>query len=130
MSAVDGCPFCPDNWDNLNVQGSFTSVEGLRMAVVVPLNPMIDGHVLVICAVHTQDASADPAIAAALMRAAAWWVRQHQIEANILANCGPDAGQTVFHTHVHVIPRVAGDNVNLPPWHKSELPTWTAGPHQ
>ena len=26
----------------------------------------------------------------------------------IVNNCGPDAGQTVFHFHVHVIPRYQG----------------------
>ena len=30
---------------------------------------------------------------------------------NILVNCGKDAGQVVFHTHVHLIPRYKGDNV-------------------
>lgn len=28
---------------------------------------------------------------------------------NIGANCGHDAGQTVFHTHIHLIPRRRGD---------------------
>jgi histidine triad (HIT) family protein len=129
MSTVDGCPFCPNNWDNLDVVASWADSDGYQIAVVVPLNPMVDGHVLFICSVHTQDASADPSIAAALSRAGAWWIKQNQIEANILANCGAAAGQTVFHTHFHVIPRVAGDDVNLPPWHKSELP-WAAGQNQ
>jgi diadenosine tetraphosphate (Ap4A) HIT family hydrolase len=31
---------------------------------------------------------------------------------NIGMNCGEDAGQTVFHCHVHLIPRRAGDVVN------------------
>jgi len=28
---------------------------------------------------------------------------------NIIANCGKTAGQVVFHTHVHLIPRYKGD---------------------
>jgi diadenosine tetraphosphate (Ap4A) HIT family hydrolase len=28
---------------------------------------------------------------------------------NIGANCGEAAGQTVFHAHIHIIPRYAGD---------------------
>ncbi len=28
---------------------------------------------------------------------------------NIGANCGEDAGQTVFHCHIHLIPRRSGD---------------------
>ncbi len=31
---------------------------------------------------------------------------------NIGANCGEDAGQTIFHCHVHLIPRRAGDMQN------------------
>ena len=30
---------------------------------------------------------------------------------NIVINCGKAAGQTVFHTHVHVLPRFAGDHL-------------------
>jgi diadenosine tetraphosphate (Ap4A) HIT family hydrolase len=28
---------------------------------------------------------------------------------NVLVNCGEVAGQTIFHAHIHVIPRYAGD---------------------
>jgi ATP adenylyltransferase len=31
---------------------------------------------------------------------------------NIGANCGDAAGQTVFHAHIHVIPRYTGDVPN------------------
>lgn len=32
---------------------------------------------------------------------------------NILNNCGEAAGQTVFHFHIHVIPRFTNDNVTI-----------------
>ena len=35
---------------------------------------------------------------------------------NILQNNGPIAGQTVFHFHIHLIPRREGDGINV---------TWT-----
>ena len=34
---------------------------------------------------------------------------------NILQNNGEEAGQTVFHLHIHVIPRNKADGVKLPP---------------
>jgi histidine triad (HIT) family protein len=38
---------------------------------------------------------------------------------NLLNSCGADAWQTVFHFHIHVIPRYRGDPLRLP---------WTPGP--
>ena len=32
---------------------------------------------------------------------------------NVLQNNGEAAGQTVFHLHVHLIPRYKGDTVNI-----------------
>ena len=38
---------------------------------------------------------------------------------NLLNSCGSPAWQTVFHFHLHVIPRYAGDPLRLP---------WTPAP--
>ncbi|UCE75489.1 MAG: HIT family protein [Methanomassiliicoccales archaeon] len=32
---------------------------------------------------------------------------------NIDTNCGESSGQTIFHTHIHLIPRRSGDTPNL-----------------
>lgn len=39
---------------------------------------------------------------------------------NVVQNNEPCAGQTVFHFHMHLIPRYEGDNVGLG-WHVGEL---------
>jgi histidine triad (HIT) family protein len=33
---------------------------------------------------------------------------------NLMNSCGPAAWQTVFHFHIHVIPRYTGDPLKLP----------------
>ena len=40
---------------------------------------------------------------------------------NILQNNGEAAGQTVFHLHVHVIPRYKGDTVNITWQHLDDM---------
>ena len=40
---------------------------------------------------------------------------------NVLQNNGEAAGQTVFHLHVHVIPRYCDDDVNIK-WKQGETP--------
>lgn len=39
---------------------------------------------------------------------------------NLVQNNGPAAGQTVFHFHLHMIPRYEGDNVGMG-WNMGEL---------
>ncbi|SKK35031.1 HIT family protein [Mycobacteroides abscessus] len=104
------CPFCPDNWHNLDIIWESSGGN----AILVPLNPVVEGHVLVIGRKHTIDASVDPDIASDLMFSAALWVKSRKIQANIITNIGPDATQTVFHTHLHVVPRQLNDDLPLP----------------
>jgi len=42
---------------------------------------------------------------------------------NIIMNNGKDAGQEVFHAHLHVVPRHHGDEALLPPKHTSYTAT-------
>lgn len=111
---MSDCPFCEDNWTSLDIVADLTNIEGHRLAIINPLDPVTSGHVLVICGKHTSDAAADPRIAGQLVRAAAWYVRGANIQANIITSIGEYATQTVKHTHVHVVPRREGDELPLP----------------
>ena len=95
--------------------------EDERTVAFLDIFPACDGHVLVIPRAHADDIhSLDPADVAAVAQTA-------QIVAgrvsgalgtdgvSIVQSNGAAAGQTVFHYHVHVIPRFAGDGV-LQPW--------------
>ncbi|ONI78142.1 hypothetical protein ALI144C_31765 [Actinosynnema sp. ALI-1.44] len=71
------------------------------------------GHVLVLSRVHVPDAGANPAVTAAVMVRAAE-VMAGFPAANLITSKGGCATQTVFHLHVHVVPRQADDGLPLP----------------
>lgn len=80
---------------------------------IVPLNPVVDGHLIVIPRVHVADAGVDPLVTATTMARAAHLLQQLPA-ANLITSMGTAATQTVFHLHVHVVPRAAGDRLPLP----------------
>lgn len=78
------------------------------------LAPFKTGHTLVVPRTHVTDALAGPEVLAAIAPAIAATGRllMERLGAtglNILSNVGPDAGQSVFHLHVHLVPRYADD---------------------
>jgi len=96
-----------------------------RAIAFMDINPATRGHALVIPRAHAtdvgdigeEDLAACAALAAQVAR-----VARRQLGAagvNILNSSGPAAWQTVFHFHLHVIPRYAGDPLRLP---------WTPAP--
>ena len=82
--------------------------------------PATRGHALVIPRKHTADLlSVDPedltAVALACKRLAARAKQRLAADGvNLVNSCGAAAWQTVFHFHVHVIPRYDGDPLRLP----------------
>jgi histidine triad (HIT) family protein len=79
-----------------------------------PLNPVTEGHVLVVPKRHVTDALADPVVAGLTFRAAADYARRNDEDVNLITSAGADATQTVFHLHVHIVPRRADDGLLLP----------------
>ena len=84
------------------------------------ISPATRGHVLVIPREHHKDLwEIDPEALAACMRQAQR-IAQRQREVlgcdgvNLVNSCGAPAWQTVFHFHIHVIPRYEGDPLRLP----------------
>jgi len=84
------------------------------------INPWTRGHALVIPKAHSTDLGeideADLAAVAAMAKRIA--LRQKEAlgaeGVNLLNAFGAAAWQTVFHTHVHVIPRYADDGMQVP----------------
>jgi histidine triad (HIT) family protein len=84
---------------------------------IVPLEPVVDGHVLVIPRCHVEDAAENPEVTAVTFgRAAEISVRPF----NLITSAGPEATQTVPHLHVHVVPRREGDGLALP-WSRGDI---------
>jgi histidine triad (HIT) family protein len=95
------------------------------VVTIEPLNPVTPGHVLVVPRRHVRDAKENEWVTADVMRRVAQYLKygpypdvQPIGPANIITSCGAEATQTVFHLHVHVIPRRAGDGLKLP-WSES-----------
>ncbi|MFJ4342945.1 HIT family protein [Streptomyces sp. NPDC088915] len=71
------------------------------------------GHVFVLPRVHVEDAGTDPEVTAAVMRRAAELMAEYPA-ANLITSKGEAATQSVYHLHVHVVPRQIDDGLPLP----------------
>lgn len=83
---------------------------------IVPLNPVVAGHVLVIPIRHVQDYLEDPAVTG-MVAARASEIAPHP--SNLITSAGAEATQSVYHLHVHVVPRRENDGLALP-WYSGK----------
>ena len=94
--------------------------EDARTISFMDIAPATRGHALVIPRAHAADLlSVEPedlkAVALACQRLAHRVKDRLQADGvNLINSCGAVAWQTVFHFHVHVIPRYRGDPLQLP----------------
>ena len=92
---------------------------------MLDINPATDGHVVVIPREHAEDLFelSDEDLLATMVAARRVGEQMKRTLApdgfNILNNTGRAAWQSIFHFHVHVIPRYADDPLQLP---------WVPGP--
>jgi len=99
--------------------------EDDRTIAFMDINPGTRGHALVIPKEHVRDLlEIDPGELAAVAQAAQRLAKRmpQALEAdgvNVINSCGSAAWQTVFHFHLHVIPRYEDDTMRLP---------WTPSP--
>lgn len=94
--------------------------EDERVVVFMDIQPVVRGHLLVVPRAHASSlAELDPEDGAELFRAAqraAAALRNSPLRCegvNLFLADGEAAGQDVFHVHLHVIPRHAGDGFGL-----------------
>src|SRR5688572_23131769 len=102
------CPFCPPPLDR-------TFLESALTLALWDAHPVSPGHALIIPRRHVPDwfsatVAEQQALTAAIDDVRREIERHHHPDGyNIGINVGEAAGQTVFHLHVHVIPRYRGD---------------------
>jgi histidine triad (HIT) family protein len=84
------------------------------------INPATRGHALVIPRIHTPDLLSIEshelsAVTGAAQRLAARAKQRLGADGiNLINSCGAAAWQTVFHFHIHVVPRYEDDPLRLP----------------
>ena len=112
----DDCIFCKI------VNGeipSATVYEDSICRVILDVNPANKGHALIIPKEHFDNIySMDAETAAKIFTIATEVAKAQKAELNpdglnILQNNGEAAGQTVFHFHMHLVPRYIKDNVTM-----------------
>ena len=123
MKKDDNCIFCKIAAGEIP---SKTLYEDEKFRVILDVGPASKGHALVIPKEHYPNLYELPAEEAA----GAFLLAKEMITKmkdklgcdgfNVLQNNGEAAGQTVFHFHMHLIPRKAGDQA-VPEWEHLSL---------
>lgn len=112
----DECIFCKIA---NGVIPSNTLYEDEDFRVILDINPATKGHALILPKKHYNGIyDLEPEIAEKVFCLAQKMAKAIKAELNcdglnILQNNGETAGQTIFHFHMHVIPRYVHDNLNF-----------------
>lgn len=111
---MSDCIFCKIVAGKIPAQKVLDTPEAVAFR---DINPQAPHHYLVIPTRHVEAvkdlADADRDLAGGLLLAARDVARQQGLDSyRLVVNTGPDAGQTVFHVHVHVL---GGRDFSWPP---------------
>ena len=113
---IEDCIFCKILRGELP---SFRIYDDDKTFAFMDINPVSDGHALVVPKYHSEDLYATPdewlgpTISTARKVAAAVNAVIKPEGINLLQANGPGANQSVLHLHFHIIPRYADDDVEM-----------------
>lgn len=119
----DDCVFCKIINEEIP---SNTIYENSEFKVIMDIAPATKGHVLILPKEHFKDIYEIDAITAGKLFQLATVVARalkevlHYDGMNVLQNNGLIAGQTVYHFHMHLIPRYEGDTVTVK-WEENQM---------
>ena len=106
------CPFCQPHPERV-------LMENEHFFAIRDIHPVTEGHCLIVSRRHLRDFFELNAREAASLHDLSLELRQqlerehHPDGYKLLMNCGAAAGQSVFHFHLHLIPRYKGDRANF-----------------
>ena len=104
-----------------------TLYEDDEFRVILDQGPATEGHALILPKQHfaniyeIPDETAAKAMILGKKMATAMMKALHSDGFNLVQNNGEAAGQTVFHFHMHLIPRYEGDNAGIAAWKQGTL---------
>jgi histidine triad (HIT) family protein len=105
----NACRFCE------RIKNGAYVYSNLGIVAFPPLNPVVPGHYLIVPRIHVADALQDPGVFGDAMEfAAEVGLLRGVLAANFITSVGSAATQTVFHLHIHLVPREEGDGLLLP----------------
>lgn len=113
------CLFCQIIKGEIPCNKVFENDQVLAFLDIKPLNP---GHTLIIPKQHAEHLLETNEVEARAVMDVAKKITPAILESvgaqgcNVTCNIGRAAGQIIFHTHVHVIPRYEGDGFEA--WHR------------
>lgn len=116
MTAVHDCIFCKIIKGDIP---GFKILEDDKTIAFMDINPVNPGHILVVPKAHAPDIFeiAPDDWAACMVNAQKVAKAVQQVLTpdgiNIMQANGIGAGQSVFHVHVHVMPRQSGDDLKM-----------------
>ncbi len=106
------CPFCKIDEKKILEYGKF-------VFAIKDQHPVTEGHLLIIPRAHRENyfelTNEELAEVHQLLKICRNRILAQDLSVegfNVGANCGEVAGQTVFHCHIHLIPRRKGDDSN------------------
>lgn len=86
-----------------------------RAIALVPLTPVVEGHVLIIPKRHVAHAGEDPQVTGDTMACASEYAGILHDSFNLITSAGRAATQSIGHLHIHVVPRAVDDEL-MTPW--------------
>lgn len=111
------CPFCEILAFRAPATHRYLWSDAIAIA---PIGPVAEDHTLIIPRRHVADFTTDPDVTALTAKRAAEFSRRYGMTvANLITSAGRAATQSVFHLHIHLVPRRENDGLALP-WYSGK----------